>query len=104
MRTQCIEYSENIEYSESPIAVFSSSMKMVDIVPEQLVKILFPPMKCWKLLEIKVELSGEKRAAPECTWVLESTIEIPTKIYVFGARIHKLHVTKVIKNADAEQE
>ena len=24
-------------------------------------------MKCWKILEIKVEISGEKRAAPEDT-------------------------------------
>ena len=47
-------------------------MKTVGQIPEPLVKIIFPPMKYWKLLEIKVELSGKKRATPEGTWVLGS--------------------------------
>ena len=60
-------------------------------------------MKCWKILEIKVEISGETCAATEDTWLLGSAIEIPTIFYVYEARIHKLHVRKAIKNADAEQ-
>ena len=48
-------------------------------------------------------MSGEKRVAPEGTWVLRSGIEIPAKFYVYGAKIHKFHVRKVIKNKDAEQ-
>ena len=40
----------------------------------------------------------EKRAAPEGTWVLGGSMEIPATFYVYGARIKK-----VIKNADAEQ-
>ena len=60
-------------------------------------------MKCWKILEIKVEISGEKRAAPEDTQLLGSAIEMPTIFYVYEARIHKLHVREAIKKADAEQ-
>ena len=60
-------------------------------------------MKCWKIFEIKVEMSGEKIAAPEGTWVLVGGIEMPTTVYVYGARIHKLRGRKVIKNADAAQ-
>ena len=75
---------------------------MVGHVPEPLSKIFFPLMKCLKILEIKVEILGEKRAASEGTWVLGGVVEIPT-FYVCGARIHKLHIRKVIKNADSEQ-
>ena len=35
--------------------------------------------------------------------MLGGGIEIPAIFYVYGARIHKLHIRKVIKNADAEQ-
>ena len=54
-------------------------------------------MKCYKMLEIKV---GGKSDAPEDTWVLGGGIEMATTFYVYGA---KVHVRKVIKNADAEQ-
>ena len=37
-------------------------------------------MKCWKIFEIKVEMSGEKIAAPEGTWVLVGGIEMPATI------------------------
>ena len=76
---------------------------MVGHIPDALTKILFLLMKCCKVLEIKVEISGEKRAAPEGTWVLGDGIEIPATFYVYGARIHKLRVRKVIKNSDADQ-
>ena len=56
------------------------------------------------MLEIKVEISGEKRAAPGGTWLLESAIKTPATFYVYEARIHKLNVRKVIKNEDDEQE
>ena len=69
-------------------------MKMVGHIPEPLPKILSPLMKCCKKLKTKVEISGEKWAAPERNWVLGGGIE---------GRIHKLHVRKVILNADAEQ-
>ena len=78
-------------------------MKMVGHIPVPLPKILFPLMKCCKKLKIKVEISGEKRAAPERNWVLGGGIEIPATFYVYEGRIHKLHVRKVILNADAEQ-
>ena len=58
-------------------------------------------MECGKILEIKVEILGEKRAA-EGTWVSGGGIEIPAKVYIYGARTHKLHVRNVIKKADAE--
>ena len=45
----------------------------------------------------------EKRAAPEGACVLGCGIEIPATFYVYGARIHKLHIRKVIKNVDSEQ-
>ena len=78
-------------------------MKMVGHIPEPLPKIPFPLMKSWKKLEIKVEISEEKRAAPERNWVLGGDIEIPATFYVYEGRIHKLHVRKVILNAYAEQ-
>ena len=56
-----------------------------------------------EILEIKVEISGEKSAAPVDTCVLGGGIEISAIFYAYGARIDKLHVRKVIKNADAEQ-
>ena len=68
---------------------------MVGYIAEPLAKILFPLMKCWEILEIKIEISGVIRAAPEGIWVLGGGIEIPATFYV--------HVRKVIKNADAEQ-
>ena len=43
---------------------------MVGYILERLAKILFPLMKCCKVLEIKVEISGEQRAAPEGTLAL----------------------------------
>ena len=76
---------------------------MVGYISEPLARILFPLMKCWKISEIIVEMSGEKRVAPEGTWVLWGGIEIPAKFYVYGAKTHKFHVRKVIKNKDAEQ-
>ena len=85
------------------IAVFSSSNKMVGHIPEPVAKILFPRTKCWKILEIKVEISGEKRSSPEGAWVLGDSVEIPATFYIYGARIHKLHVRKVIKNVHAGQ-
>lgn len=57
-------------------------------------------MKCQKILEIKV---GGKSDAPEDTWVLGGGIEMATTSYVYGAIVHKFHVRKVIKNADAKQ-
>ena len=65
---------------------------MVGYIAEPLAKILFPLMKCWEVLEIKIEMSGVIRAAPEGTRVLGGGI---VTFYV--------HVRKVIKNADAEQ-
>ena len=72
-------------------------------IPEPLAKIIFPLMKCWIILKIKVEISGEKRAAPEGPWVLGGGSEMPPPFYAYAGRIHKLHVRKVIKNTDAEQ-
>ena len=54
------------------------------------------------MLEIKVEILAEKRAAPEGTWVLGGVIQIPAIFHVYGARTNKLYVRKTIKNADAE--
>lgn len=60
-------------------------------------------MKCLKMLEIEVEIMGEKGAAPEGTWVLEDGIKIPATFYVYRARTHRLHVRKVTKNSDDKQ-
>ena len=92
----CSKENDN-EYSKNAIAVFSSSKKMVGHIPEPLPKTLSPIMKCWKILEIKVEMSEEKRAATKDTWVLGGGVEIPAIFYVYRARIHKLHVRKVIQ-------
>ena len=50
----------NNKNSENALAVFSNSKKMVCRTPEPLAKILFPLIKRWKILEIKVEVSGKK--------------------------------------------
>ena len=71
---------------------------------EPLTEILFPLMKCWKIIEIKVEMSWEKRAAPDENWVLEGGIEIPATFYVYGARIHKLHVRKMLNKGKNKKE
>ena len=42
------------EYSENAIAIFSSCKKMVGHILEQFAKIIFPLMKCWKILGIKI--------------------------------------------------
>ena len=55
------------------------------------------------MLEIEVEIMGEKGAAPEGTWVLEDGIKIPATFYVYRARTHRLHVRKVTKNSDDKQ-
>ena len=61
-------------------------------------------MDVWQDLEYASVLQArEKRDTPTGTWVLESDLEIPATFYVYEARIHKLHVRKVIKNADAKQ-
>ena len=58
----------------------------------------------WQDLEYASVLQArEKRDTPTGTWALGSDLEIPATFYVYGARIHKLHVRKVIKNADAKQ-
>ena len=57
---------------------------MVGHIPEPLAKILFPLMKCWKILETKVEILGEKGAATEGTWVLRGVIEIAATFYVMS--------------------
>ena len=38
-------------------------------------------MKCWIILKIKVEISGEKRAAPEGPWVLGGGSEKKKKLH-----------------------
>ena len=94
---------ENVnKYGVDAIAVFSSSKKMICHIPEPLAKIIFPLMKCWKILEIKIEISGEKTAAPVGTWMLGGGGEIPAALYVCETRVRKLHFKNVIKNADAE--
>ena len=49
----------NNKNSENALAVFSNSKKICRI-PDPLAKILFPLIKRWKILEIKVEVSGKK--------------------------------------------
>ena len=45
------------EYIENTIVVFSSSKKSVGHITKPLAKIVFSQMKCWKILEVKVEIS-----------------------------------------------
>ena len=63
-------------------------------VPDPLTKFAHPLYKSGKILEIKVEVSGEKRTAPEGMWVLGSNIEIPAIFYIREANIDKYHVRK----------
>ena len=63
-------------------------------------------MKCWKIFEIKVEMSGEKIAAPEGTWVLVGGMEMPATIQLESinfaveklSRMQMLHKGKNKKN------
>ena len=76
---------------------------MVGHIPEPLAKVICPLLKSWKILEIKAKVSGEKRAAPEGTWVLGGGIEIPAVFYVYGAKCHKRLARKALQEADAKQ-
>ena len=64
---------------------------MVGYNLEPLAKILFPLMKCWKIWESNVEISGEKRAAPEGAWVLG------------GGKLSKTQILKKGKNEKKNQ-
>ena len=63
-------------------------------VPEALAEKFFPLMKQWKIYEIKDIITGEKRRAPEGTWVLGGGIELPCKYYLYGPKVHKCIVRK----------
>lgn len=45
----------------------------------------------------------ENRTTPEGTWVLEDGIKIPATFYIYGAKIQKPHVRKMIQDEDAKQ-
>ena len=60
-------------------------------------------MKCWKVLEIKVEIAGGKGASPEVTWVLGGDIEIRA-VFLFlevgsiNFTLEKLSRTQMLSN------
>ena len=51
-------------------------------------------MKQWKIYEIKAIITGEKRRAPEGTWVLGGGIELPCTYYLYGPKVHECTVRK----------
>ena len=65
-------------------------------IPEPLAKIPFPLITCWEILDIKVSNILRKQSATEA-----AVKNLPH--FIFGARLHKLQVRKVIKNSYAEQ-
>ena len=66
-------------------------------VPEALAEKLFPLMKEWKLYKVTATITGEKRRAPEETWVLGGGIELPCTYYLYGPKIHKCNVRHSLK-------
>ena len=77
--------------------VLKSKDVVVGHIPEALAEKLFPLMKRWKLYQIKVTITGEKRRAPEGTWVLGRGIELPCTYYLYGPKIHKCIVRNSLK-------
>ena len=54
----------------------------------------------WKVLNITTKITGKHRRAPEGTWVPGGGIEIPCTYFLYGAKIHKKYVRKVIKECE----
>ena len=73
--------------------------KLVGHVPEALAKILYPMMNEWRILWMKAVITGEKRRAPEGTWVPGGGIELPCIYYIYAAKIHKNYIRNKIKEA-----
>ena len=48
-------------------------------------------------LDIKAKITGEKRRAPEGTWVLGGGIGLPCVYFLYGPKIHKGLVRKELK-------
>ena len=58
---------------------------------------LFKLLSEWKVLNIATKITGKHRRAPEGTCVPGGGIEIPCTYFLYGAKIHKKYVRKVIK-------
>ena len=74
--------------------------RIVGHVPEPLAKILYPMMKKWQILSMKAVITGEKRRAPEGTWVPGGGVELPCIYYVYAAKIHKKNIRKNIEKEE----
>ena len=77
------------KYSPNGIAVKNKDQKLVGHIQEALTSKLFTLMQEWKTYKVSATISGEKRKAPEGTWVLGGGIEIPCKYFLYGTVIHK---------------
>ena len=81
------------KHSQNAIAVKNKDQKVIRHVLEALALFnLFTLMHEYKIYKVSTTISGEKRKAPEGTWVPDGSIEIPCKYSLYGLVIHKTFV------------
>ena len=78
----------------------SDEWTTVGHVPDVFAQVLFPLMKTWKLYVVKAIVLENHRVAPEGKWVPGGGIEIPCKYELYGPKIHKKLVRKLIKESE----
>ena len=83
----------------------NKGQQVIGHVLEALASILFTLTQEWKIYEVSATVSGEKRKAPEETWVIGAGTEIPCKYFLYGPVIHKTFIRnelrrKRLKNND----
>ena len=92
------------KYSTNAIKVESNAGKkekqLVGHVPEPLAKILHPLMKDWQILWMKAVIDGVHRRAREGTWIPGGGIELQCTYFLYGAKIHKRCIRKLIKETE----
>ena len=57
-------------------------------------------MKDWRILWMKAVIDGVHRRAPEGTWIPGGGIELPCTHFLYGAKIHKRCIRKLIKETE----
>ena len=70
---------------KSPEELRDQDQKVIGHVPEALAFLSLTLMKEWKVYRVNATISGEKRKAPERTWVLGGGIEIRCKYFLYGS-------------------
>ena len=102
----CLQ-EENNAYSDNVIKVISRKKEkevIVGHVPEPLAKVLYTMMKKWTILSLNAKIDGEKRQAPEGTWVPGGGIKIPCTYLIFAAKINKHKIRKIIKKEEKKMK